>query len=78
MSRISATRQARLRRSMLVVCGLLSSLVLLSAGAAWGLANYANNAVGRIFAGTAGGLDGPLNIMLAGVDLRSGLTRAQQ
>jgi LCP family protein required for cell wall assembly len=78
MSRISATRRARLRRSLLVVCGLLSSLVLLSAGAAWGLANYANDAVGRIFAGTAGGLDGPLNILLAGVDIRSGLTRAQQ
>ena len=78
MSRISATRRARLRRTLLVACGLLSSLVLLSAGAAWGLANYANNAVGRIFAGTAGGLDGPLNVLLAGVDLRSGLTRAQQ
>ena len=78
MSRISATRRARLRRTLLVACGLLSSLVLLCAGAAWGLANYANNAVGRIFAGTAGGLDGPLNILLAGVDLRSGLTRAQQ
>jgi LCP family protein required for cell wall assembly len=77
-SRISATRRARLRRTLLVACGLLSSLVLLSAGAAWGLANYANNAVGRIFAGTAGGLDGPLNILLAGVDVRSGLTRAQQ
>jgi LCP family protein required for cell wall assembly len=63
---------------VLVACAVLSSLVLLSAGAAWGLANYANNAVGRIFAGTAGGLDGPLNILLAGVDLRSGLTRAQQ
>ena len=78
VSRISATRRARLRRTLLVVCGLLSSLVLLSAGAAWGLANYANDAVGRIFAGTAGGLDGPLNVLLAGVDLRSGLTRAQQ
>jgi LCP family protein required for cell wall assembly len=78
MRRISATRRARLRRTLLVACGLLSSLVLLSAGAAWGMANYANDAVGRIFAGTAGGLDGPLNVLLAGVDVRSGLTRAQQ
>jgi LCP family protein required for cell wall assembly len=78
MRRISATRRARLRRTLLLTCGLLSSLVLLCAGAAWGLANYANNAVGRIFAGTAGGLDGPLNVLLAGVDVRSGLTRAQQ
>jgi len=78
MRHISATRRARLRRTLLVACGLLSSLVLLTAGSAWGLANYANDTVGRIFAGTAGGLDGPLNVLLAGVDVRSGLTRAQQ
>jgi LCP family protein required for cell wall assembly len=56
----------------------MSSLVLLFAAAAWGLASYANGAVGRIFAGTAGGLNGPLNVLLAGVDLRSGLTPDQQ
>jgi LCP family protein required for cell wall assembly len=56
----------------------MSSLVLLFSAVAWGLASYANGAVGRIFAGTAGGLNGPLNIVLAGVDLRTGLTRAQQ
>jgi len=78
MGQMSAARRARLRRTLLAACGLLSSLVLLSAGAAWGLASYANGAVGRIFAGTAGGLDGPLNVLLAGVDVRSGLTRAQQ
>src|SRR5439155_21950273 len=33
---------------------------------------------GRIFAGTAGGLNGPLNLLLAGVDKRAGLTPAQQ
>ena len=76
--RAAAARRARLRRTLLVACGLMSSLVLLFAGAAWGLASYANNAVGRIFAGTAGGLNGPLNVLLAGVDLRSGLTPAQQ
>jgi LCP family protein required for cell wall assembly len=64
-------------RTFLVICGLLSSLVLLSAGAAWGLASYVNAAIGRIDAGTAGGDSGPLNILLAGVDVRAGLTPRQ-
>src|SRR6266516_3330013 len=75
---ISAARRARQRRVLLLACGLMSSLVLLFSAAAWGLASYANGAVGRIFAGTAGGLNGPLNVLLAGVDLRAGLTPAQQ
>src|SRR5947207_3096952 len=75
---ISVARRARQRRMLLLACGLMSSLVLLFSAAAWGLASYANGAVGRIFAGTAGGLNGPLNVLLAGVDLRAGLTPAQQ
>jgi len=75
---ISAARRARQRRVFLLASCLASSLVLLFSAAAWGLASYANGAVGRIFAGTAGGLNGPLNVLLAGVDLRSGLTPAQQ
>src|SRR5262245_24767746 len=75
---ISAARRARQRRVFLLACCLMSSLVLLFSAVAWGLASYANGAVGRIFAGTAGGLNGPLNILLAGVDLRTGLTPAQQ
>jgi LCP family protein required for cell wall assembly len=63
---------------LLLACGLMSSLVLLFSAAAWGLASYASGAVGRVFAGTAGGLNGPLNVLLAGVDLRAGLTPAQQ
>src|SRR5207244_5121183 len=75
---VSAARRARQRRVFLLACGLMSSLVLLFSAAAWGLASYANGAVGRIFAGTAGGLNGPLNLLLAGVDMRAGLTPAQQ
>src|SRR5262245_12037148 len=75
---ISAARRARQRRVLLLACGLMSSLVLLFSAAAWGLASYANGAVGRIFAGTAGGLNGPLNVLVAGVDVRRGLTPDQQ
>src|SRR5215475_10995796 len=68
---ISAARRARQRRVLLLACGLMSSLVLLFSAAAWGLASYANGAVGRIFAGTAGGLNGPLNVLVAGGDVPS-------
>jgi LCP family protein required for cell wall assembly len=78
MRHIAASRRARQRRALLLACGLMSSLVLLFAGGAWGLTNYASGAVRRIFAGTAGGLTGPLNLLLAGVDQRTGLTPAQQ
>jgi LCP family protein required for cell wall assembly len=78
MWHIAATRRARQRRTLLLACGLMSSLVLLLAGSGWGLATYANGTVGRIFAGTAGGVSGPLNMLLAGVDLRTGLTPAQR
>jgi LCP family protein required for cell wall assembly len=63
---------------LLLACGVVSSLVLLFSAAAWSLASYANNSVGRIFAGTSGGLNGPLNVLVAGVDLRAGLTPAQR
>jgi LCP family protein required for cell wall assembly len=79
MGQIAAGRQARRRRLFLLVCGALSTLVLLLAGTAWGLTSYINSAVARVNAGTAGGgYGGPLNVLLAGVDLRTGLTRAQQ
>ena len=78
MERIAAGRRARQRRSVLLSCALMSALVLLFAGGAWGLTSYANYTVGRVNAGTAGGSTGPLNVLLAGVDLRTGLTPAQE
>jgi LCP family protein required for cell wall assembly len=59
--------------------GVLSALVLLVAGSAWGLTSYINGHLGRINAGTAGTpASGPLNIVVAGLDERTGLTRRQQ
>jgi LCP family protein required for cell wall assembly len=79
MARIHAGRKARRRRVLLTVSGAMSSLVLLFAGSAWGLTSYVNDSIGRVNAGTAGTPSGgPLNILLAGVDLRSGLTAQQQ
>ncbi|HEX9538980.1 MAG TPA: LCP family protein [Streptosporangiaceae bacterium] len=79
MGRIAAGRKARHRRALLILSGTMSALVLVFATGAWGLTSYVNDSVGRVNAGTAGTpSSGPLNILLAGVDLRSGLTRQQQ
>jgi LCP family protein required for cell wall assembly len=78
MDRIAAGQRTRRRRVLQIACGILSSMVLALAGAAWAFTSYINSAVARVDAGTAGGYGGPLNILLAGVDLRTGLTHAQQ
>ena len=79
MARISAGRKARQQRAVAVVCGAASALVLLIAGSAWALSSYVNSHIGRVNAGTAGTpSSGPLNVLVAGVDERSGLTRYQQ
>src|SRR5947208_9630439 len=65
MDHIAAGRRARQRRLFLLICGALSSLVLLLAGSAWGLTSYINAAVDRVNAGTTGGgYEGPLNVLL--------------
>jgi LCP family protein required for cell wall assembly len=79
MARISAGRRARQRRALLTACGALSALVLLAAGSAWAVTGYLNDHLARLDAGTAGTpSSGPLNILVAGVDERTGLTRQQQ
>jgi LCP family protein required for cell wall assembly len=79
MARISASRKARRHRALLVACGAMSVIVLLAAGSAWAVTSWVNGNVGRVNAGTAGMPgSGPLNILVAGVDVRSGLTPRQQ
>ncbi len=79
MARIAAGRRARQRRVALVVCSAVSAVVLLFAGTAWGFTSYINDSIGRVNAGTAGTpSSGPLTVLLAGVDVRAGLTRHQQ
>jgi LCP family protein required for cell wall assembly len=49
------------------------------AGGAWGLTGYINDTIKRVNAGTAGSATtGPLNILVAGVDQRSGLSHHQE
>ena len=59
--------------------GVMSVLILLVSGGAWGLTSYINGHLGRVNAGTSGTPDsGPLNIVVAGLDERTGLTPRQQ
>ena len=71
-------RRAGQRRAYLVICAAMSVVVLFLSGAAWGFTSYINDSI-AVNAGTAGTpSSGPLNILLAGVAMRSGLTRHQQ
>jgi LCP family protein required for cell wall assembly len=79
MARISAGRKARQRRALLVAAGAMSALVMLTSGGAWALTSYINGHLGRLNAGTGGTpSSGPLNIVVAGLDERAGLTQRQQ
>ncbi len=76
---ISATRHARRQRALALTLSLLSALVLATAVGGWLLTNYVSSSLGRVNAGTAGTpAGGPMNILLAGIDVRAGLTRHQQ
>jgi LCP family protein required for cell wall assembly len=76
---VASSRSARHRRLALLVCGAMSAVVLLVAGGAWGLTGWVNDTIKRVNAGTAdSAASGPLNILVAGVDQRTGLTHHQE
>jgi LCP family protein required for cell wall assembly len=79
MAQIAAGRRARQQRTLLAILAAMSSLVLVTSGGAWMLTSYVTSHVHRLNAGTSGTpSSGPLNILVAGVDIRAGLTRRQQ
>jgi LCP family protein required for cell wall assembly len=78
MARIESSRKARQRRAFLVAAGCVSALVLFVSGAGWAVTGYVNHMVARVNAGTTPAASGsPLNILVAGVDSRAGLTNRQ-
>jgi len=78
-ARVSSSRGARRQRALLIACGAMSALVLLVSGGAWALTGYINDHIRRVDAGTAdSGTAGPLNILVAGVDPRTGLTHHEE
>ena len=79
MARIAAGRKARQERALMLALGAMSVLVLLMSGSSWVLSSYISASLGRVNAGTSGTpSSGQLNILVAGVDIRSGLTQRQQ
>ena len=71
--------QARRQRLVLAVVGAMSVLTLLLSGSAWVLTSYVSSRLGRVNAGTSGTpSSGPVNILVAGIDTRGGLTRQQE
>ena len=78
-ARVASSRSARHRKLALLICGAMSVVVLLVAGGAWGLTGWVNDTIKRVNAGTADSASsGPLNILVAGVDQRTGLTHHQE
>ena len=76
---IAAARKLRRQRLTLAVAGTMSALTLLVSGSAWMLTSYVGGSLGRLNAGTSGTpSSGPVNILVAGVDNRGGLTRRQE
>ena len=78
-AQIEASRRARTQRTLALITSALSALVLLTAGSGWLLTGYVSSHLGRVNAGTSDATtSGPLNILLAGVDVRSGLSKHQE
>lgn len=76
---VEVSRKARRQRFLLAAVGAMSVVTLLVSGSAWVLTTYLNASLGRLNAGTSGTPgSGPVNILVAGVDTRGGLSRRQQ
>ncbi|WP_018653499.1 LCP family protein [Actinomadura flavalba] len=70
---------ARRQRRALMVTGAASAVVLLTSGGAWAFQSYVTGAIDSVSIGGLGeGSSGAMTILVAGVDRREGLTKAQQ
>jgi hypothetical protein len=76
---ISTTRHARRQRALALTLSLLSALVLVTAVVGWLLTNYVASSHSRVNARTTGTpAGGPMNLLPAGIDVRTGLTMHNQ
>jgi len=76
---ITVNRVARRQRLLLLALSAMSVVTLLVSGSAWLATGYVSSSLARLDAGTSGTpATGPVNILLVGVDTRSGLSRQQQ
>ena len=76
---ITVNRTARRERILLTAVGVLSVVTLLVSGIAWLVTGDISAGLARLEADISGTpASGPVNILVVGVDTRSGLTRQQQ
>jgi LCP family protein required for cell wall assembly len=76
---LAAGRRARRQRLQLLALATASALTLCLAGGSWVLTSYVSDSLGRVNAGTSGTpSSGPINILVAGIDTRGGLTKRQE
>jgi LCP family protein required for cell wall assembly len=79
LRQIAASRKARRLRLQLLALALSSALTLVLAGGSWALTSYISSSLGRVNAGTSGTpSSGPINILVAGIDTRGGLTKREE
>ncbi len=76
---VLARSNARRRGALAMMVSAGSALVMLAAGSGWLLTGYISSHLRRVNADTSqAGPSGPVNILLAGVDVRAGLTERQK
>ncbi|MER7545731.1 LCP family protein [Actinomadura sp.] len=77
-----AAMSARRQKRFLTLTGTMSAFVLLTSGGAWAFQNYVTGMIDKVSVdGLGKGRDAPkgaMTILVAGVDRREGLTKAQQ
>ncbi len=72
-------RKGRRQRIRLAVLTIASAMTLVVASGSWVLASYVSGSLGRVNAGTSGTPQtGPINILVAGIDTRTGLTHQEE
>jgi LCP family protein required for cell wall assembly len=72
-------RKSRRQRIRLTVLTIASAMTLVVASGSWVLASYVSGSLGRVNAGTSGTPQtGPINILVAGIDTRTGLTHQEE
>jgi hypothetical protein len=77
-----AAGNARRQRRFLLTAGVMSALVLAGSGGAWAFQGYVSGSVASVGVnglgkGSGDGPRGAMNILIAGVDRREGLTQNQ-
>jgi LCP family protein required for cell wall assembly len=76
---LAVGRRARRQRLQLLALATASAVTLCLAGGSWVLTSYVSDSLGRVNAGISGTpSSGPINILVAGIDTRGGLTRRQE